>query len=301
MPSIQVTAIIPTTCCEARKHSLLRAIQSLWNASSAPIEIIVVANGERINQALFSELQSLDGVRVLRQAEGSAPLAQLAGRRAVATPYFCFLDDDDEYLPGAIDQRLHAMEASPQADLVVTNGWRDNDGHRTRAMDRLAEVESDPLAALLRENWLASCGGLYRTASIGVEWFEDPPAYIEWTWLAFRLASQGFQIRVLDVPTYVIHDTPGSASKSKAFLTSGVSLITNMLAINPRRDLAGVLRKKLADAHHDLSVNQLRAGQYLPAWRSHLASLCCRAGWRYASYTARLALTTLGILASPSL
>lgn len=292
MPGPNVTAIIPTTCCTARRDSLIRAIHSLLDASVCPPVILVVVNGSIVDEKVFSALEEIPDIRILRLAEGSAPLALLAGRRIVETPYFCFLDDDDEYLPGAIDQRLQAMEATPPADLVVSNGWRCSDGGQEIAFDRLPEIQEDPLAALFRYNWLASCGGLYRTGSIGVEYFEEPHPYMEWTWLAFRLANAGLRIRVLNQPGFAIHDTPGSASKSEAYLMSQVSLVQKMIAANRRRDLSKVLSKKLADAHHDVSDNRLGAGRLAEAWNNHLASLSLPTGLRYTSYTARLLLAT---------
>ena len=135
------------------------------------------------------------------------------GRKAVQSPYFCFLDDDDEYLAGAIDRRVEVM-IDGRLDVVASNGYRHSNGTDVPAFERLGEVQQDPLKALMTENWLASCGGLFRTESVGPEFFEDMHYPMEWTWLAFRLAVAQMRIGVIDEPTYRIFDSPVSASKS---------------------------------------------------------------------------------------
>ena len=119
-----VTTIIPTMAEEKRRHSLLRAIESIIAASVDPVQILVVVNGSRRSPEVLGKLRELDSVSILSLETGSLPLAILAGRRAVQTPYFCFLDDDDEYLPHAIDLRLAPMRSNEKLDFVVSNGYR---------------------------------------------------------------------------------------------------------------------------------------------------------------------------------
>ena len=61
--------------------------------------------------------------RVERLEEASVAKAQQLGRRSSRTEFFCFLDDDDEYLPGAVSMRLNELRADSSVDVVVTNGF----------------------------------------------------------------------------------------------------------------------------------------------------------------------------------
>lgn len=290
----EVTVIIPTLATRERQESLLRALDSLASADrQRPIQILVVVNGNRYHAPLLEALPR-PGVELLRIQEASLPAAILAGRKAVRTRYFCFLDDDDLYLPDAIALRVAAIETSPAADLVVTNGLRRSGNQEQPALSLLGQVEADPQLALFQENWLASCGALYRTASVPVEFFEQPQPYLEWTWLAFRLTCATCRIRVLDVPTFVINDTPGSASKSATYIESHVTLYRRMLALGQRPDVRQLLQARLAAAYHAIADQHLHSRHLATAWTNHLRSLACRGGWRYASFSRRLVLATLG-------
>jgi glycosyltransferase involved in cell wall biosynthesis len=290
-----VTVIVPTLATHERANSLLRALDSLATTDEQPtIHVIVVVNGNRYHAPLLEALEQ-SKVELLRIPQASLPAAILAGRKAVTSRYFCFLDDDDLYLPEAIPLRMAAIETPPAADLVVTNGLRRSSTREEAAMHRLGSVEADPQLALFHENWLASCGALFRSESVPVSFFEDPHAYLEWTWLAFRLTCANCRVRVLDVPTFVINDTPGSASKSATYVESHVSLYQRMLKLGDRQDVRKIVQRRLAAAHHALSGQQLRAFHLGPAWANHLRSLACRGGWRYIGYSHRLFRATLGL------
>lgn len=293
--SAEVTVIVPTLATLEREDSLLRALESLATAKGKhAIRVIVVVNGNRYSAHLLKKLPSL-GVELIQIRDASLPAAILEGRKAVTSQYFCFLDDDDLYLPKAIELRVAAINQLPLADMVVTNGLRRSPNREEVALNLLREVESDPQIALFHENWLASCGALYRTASVPVSFFEQPHPYLEWTWLAFRLTCANCRIRVLDVPTFVINDTPGSASKSAAYIESPVSLYRRMLELGDRPDVRKLVETRLAAAYHAIADQQLHSRHLITAWTNHLRSLTCQGGWRYASFSRRLILATLGL------
>ena len=235
--STLATVIVPTLAIEACDSLPAPCAACGARPGTRPAAHHVVVNGQRYDPALLAWLEA-QPVTVTRLQQGSAPLAQLEGRRLVETGYFGYLDDDDEYLPGSLDERLSALQSDPDSDLVVCNGWRARDGHDEPAFNYLAESPADPLRALLRENWLASCGVLFRTATVDVSYFEDPMPYLEWTWLAWRLAVDGRRIRVSETPGFRIHDTGGSASKSTEYADAQIELYERMLADAPPSDVA---------------------------------------------------------------
>ncbi len=100
-----ITMVIPTTCYANRRESLLRAVATARAASNQLIVVLAVVNGSRVDADTLTAL-SEQPVQVDRQQEGSLPIALARGRSLVQTPFFGFLDDDDELLPGALDRRL---------------------------------------------------------------------------------------------------------------------------------------------------------------------------------------------------
>lgn len=282
------TVIVPTLALKERGDSLRRAIASARAGNQAAIEFVVVVNGNRFDPALLGELQQLPGVRVLRREQPGSHGAIFEGRKAVRTPFFSYLDDDDEYLPGAVDRKLAEFAREASVDVVASNGIRRRGGRDERALKGLADVSADPLAALFRENWLPSCGVAFRTATVAVAQFEDLPRHIHWSFLAFRLSMAGCKVATIDEPGFVINDTPGSASKSDTYLMCHVEVYARMLAAMPPEPIRQIVLRRHASALHEASDHFRAQGRWREAWHWHLRSLRNRHGWQYLSYTRRL-------------
>lgn len=202
--------IIPTTCEARRWTSLKRAIASALSQENTDAEVIVVVNGTRFDPVCYEELRNMPGLTVAYQKEGSLPLAQQFGRVQVTAPFFSFLDDDDEYLPGALKHRLRPLLADKTVDFVASNGYRVLGDRDHIALTNIDAIRRDPLLALSVENWLVSCGSLFRSCSVSAEYFDGKTAYFEWTLLAYKLAST-LKMAFVDVPTFRIHDSPGKS------------------------------------------------------------------------------------------
>ncbi|MBU6995347.1 glycosyltransferase family 2 protein [Ferrovum myxofaciens] len=285
---MSITVIIPTLCESSRRNLLLRAIESI-QVQEQSVQILVVVNGQRFDSNLLETLKARSDIDVLQIFEGSSPKAQLIGRRHVSSEYFSFLDDDDEYLPGALDIRLSLLQQDITADLVVTNGFSSKNGNDRLTYSHMSNVKNYPLKALFQENWLASCNHLFRSSGVPTKYFEDPHPYTEWTWLAYRLALDGKKIIASDVPTFRYNDTPGSLSKSSIFIMSSITLYGRMLSLNPKSDIVKIIRKRLCNAWHNVSVFELKSGHRTKAILAHLRSLTCHwSGLKFTSYTRHL-------------
>lgn len=284
----RVSLIIPTTGTESRRKSLFYAIESGIASSSCPIEVIVVVNGKKYSPDVLIELNLRKELQVEYCEQPSAPAACLFGLKQVNTEYFCFLDDDDEYISQAIDKRVEYLDKNPSADLVVTNGIRSLSDGEDLCIKDLAKITEDPLLYSVTNNWLASCGGMYRSRSIPSCLFEDYLPYIEWTWLAYKLAYYGKQIGTIDLPTFRINQTPGSASKSKDYQKCFHDLFNKMLAINPPPHIREAILTRVGDLFHSEAEAHLLEGEIGTAWRKHLRSLAHPKGIRYLPFTRKL-------------
>lgn len=285
--SVTVSVIIPTTCEAKRWHSLQRAIATAREQDNAAVSVIVVVNGERFVPENLETLRRDPALTVLYQQQGSAPLAQQLGRQAVRTEFFAFLDDDDEYLPGALGHRVQPMLDQHAIAFVASNGYRHTEGRDMLAVSSAAALRADPLLSLCNENWLASCGGLFRSASVGPEFFEEPAAYLEWTYLAYKLALK-LPMAWVDTPTYRIHDTAGSLSKSAAYREAELGVLERILALGLPPRVATRVRNKIGRACHDLAHQHVLQAMPAVAWRYHALSLRQPGGWRYLLYSRKL-------------
>lgn len=283
----RISVIIPTTCEARRWDSLKRAISSVTLQENVDVEVIVVVNGTRFDPGCYEELRNMPGLSVVYLEEGNLPRAVKYARSLVTTPFFAFLDDDDEYLPGALWRRLQPLLADETVGYVAANGYSHVDGRDEQAVTNVEAVQRDPLRALLRENWLASCGGLYRSSSVSSDYFDGKTRYLEWTLLAYKLASS-MRMVFVDEPTYRIHDSPDSLSKSEAFREAEIGVLNQILALELPADVKNGLRIKMGRAYHSLSNHYRRQGDLKRAWSCHLTSLRYPEGLRYVTYTRRL-------------
>lgn len=291
--SPRISVVVPTTCEGHRRASIWRAIESLFSQGEEDLEVIVLVNGQRFDPDLLSALRADRRLRVIYESIGSLPRALMLGRKAARGAYFGFLDDDDEYLPGSLSLRRGYLEANPDVDVVVCNGWRVMGTDDIPFAHGFAQAAQNPLTAMTRANWLASCGGLYRAGRVGADYFDERFKYLEWTLLGFKLAASR-RLGFVDTPTFRIHDTPDSLSKSIGYQTGFAEVMAEVLRLSLPIEVRRRVLRKLGNAHHSLSDFYRRSGDRDGAWRHHLISLRLPGGLGYLPYTLRLLWTRAG-------
>lgn len=283
----EVSVIIPTTCEASRWQSLLRAIGSAQQQDGVQVKVIAVVNGTRFDAQCLEQLRTMPGLNVLYRTEGNAPLAQLAGRLAVDTQFFAFLDDDDEYLPGTLRARVQPLLDDPAIDFTVSNGYRRVNEEDLIVVRSPTRVRDEPLSALSEKNWLASCAGVFRAETITAEYFRDPSPYLEWSYLAYRLAVSR-RMQFVDFPAYRIHDSAVSLSKSEAYDEAEIDVLHRILALPLPPEVAHGVREKLGRTHHVRSVRQLGCRRLSLAWAHHVKSLAYPGGASYLLYSRKV-------------
>lgn len=118
-----VSIIVPT---RNRPELLPRALRSIAAQSHRPLEVIVVDTSGGVIRTAEAQAQealsSIDGVSLQYTHQPglqTAGAARNAGLELASGEWTCFLDDDDEYRPDNVEQRLaRAGEAS--APIVVS-------------------------------------------------------------------------------------------------------------------------------------------------------------------------------------
>ncbi len=280
-----VTVIVPTLCSANRASTLMRALRSILEGqepSDVGVCALVVVNGARVDETTYESLLSMEKVRMLRLSESGVARAQRAGRDAVNTPYFCFLDDDDELIPQSLHWRVRAMESNPSIDVLVANGYRHENG-KDVPCNVIPQSREDPHEKLLRSNWLASCSALYRTASVRPALWDGVSNYYEFTVIAHKLMLE-YKLRFDERYAYRLHDTPGSATRSDSFRAAEIPALKKILELSLPRKIREGVEVKLGMAYH-VEADRLLKNDLPRAWEYHKQSLFCPGGYRFWLYT----------------
>lgn len=289
MLSSQLTVIIPTLADTARSGSLMLAIESVAQQKDFPIEILVVVNGSRFDSALVSHLESRSDLKVVKLAKPSLSHAIHQGRSIVSTPFFSFLDDDDQYLPDSIRKRLTELHDNPTCTMVASSGFRQSGGRRTASAGNLSRALGDPYTELVANNWMTSCGAIFRTSLVPADIFKNIPSHYEWTYLAYKILPLG-PFCIVDEPCYIINDTPGSLSKTSAYAEAPVKVFREILKLRLPLNARLSVMRRLCMAEHDLSTNALLNGFRAKAIKHHIKSLLLPSGLKYLSFSRHLLL-----------
>lgn len=287
MNHAQLTVIIPTLADTQRAATLLRAIDSVTCQKDIPTTILVVVNGQRFDPHVLAALESRHDLQWMQVEKPSLSNAIYQGRLAVQTPYFSFLDDDDEYLEGSVRKRIEALEKNPDCVMVASKGFRETAGVRTPSAANLAQAQHHPFRELAINNWMTSCGAVFRSRLAAPEVFNHVPPHHEWTYLAYQLLLLG-PFCIVDEPCYIVHDTPHSLSKSAAYSEAPAQVLREVLKTPLPSDVAQSVKARLSRAEHDLANMALSKGMRWRALQHHLRSLVLPGGWQYVLFTRHL-------------
>jgi len=284
------TVIIPTTCKAERRESLLAAIESIAKQEGLVSKILIVINGSVYDADLNQVIQKLPNTELVFSKNANLALAIEYGRSLVQTKYFSFLDDDDKYIENTLLTRVSRLEEDASIDVLVTNGYDVSNGEQALRVKDPAIVNRDPLTALMDYNWLASCGGMFRLATVTNEYFKKPIKYYEWTTIAFRVSGE-LNVVFVDTPTYCVNDTSVSLSKSAGYIIASESIIRMMLASDKSQKIRKTLNSKLSSVLHTMADFYRHNNNLTSAWYYHIKSLFFIGGYRYLAYTRKLLYT----------
>jgi hypothetical protein len=285
LPTVDV--IIATMCSAERAAELWRAVDSALSQQGVRVRLSIIANGARVDAGLLAQLRADPRLTVHVLEEGSYPAAVRVGRLHVTQEFFSFLDDDDEYLPGALETRLSVLQARPELDFVATGGYVNYGTSETTISHPADRIAEDPIRELLNRNWLQPCGHLFRSATVTEEFFDGSTKYFEWTILGFRLCLSR-RVAFIDVPTYRKHDMPGSLFKHPGVAAGYLAAVSLMSSLDTTGRYRKELRRHRVAALHVLSEAHRRSGSLALAWKCHLMSLRHLRGWRHLPYTRHL-------------
>lgn len=282
-----VSVIIPTCANAVRAPLLWHAIGSLLSNQDDLVLPVIAVNGPGYLPEVLDELRRRRDIKCIYLEQAGTTGARLAARRVVDTEFFGMLDDDDEYLPGGVKVQLEPMLGDSSIDVVVTNGYRRDNGEDALHFSSFSTFHLDPLNSLMEWPWLNSGGLLCRSDTVSSRYLEVPRS-MELTYMAMKLALTR-KLCFVDTPTYRWNrDVPDQLSRSKYYMEGAPDGIGRMTALNPPAKIKRRLAQKYAAALHSLSDWEREDGNYHAAWRYHLRSLSSLYGLKYLSYTRHL-------------
>jgi glycosyltransferase involved in cell wall biosynthesis len=163
---MQISVVIPSY---NRKHTLERALQSVFQQISPVDEVILVDDGSSDGSNLMVE-GLFPQVKILRQANRGVSAARNRGIEAAGFEWIALLDSDDSWLPGKIEairqaQRQHPDFALFHSDEIwMRNGVRVNPMHKHRKSGGwifeqcLPICAISPSASVIKKSLLQSLG-----------------------------------------------------------------------------------------------------------------------------------------------
>lgn len=105
-----------------KEDTILRTLKSVINQTFRDYEVIVVDDGSKDNGASLVEAFSRKvRIRLVRQQNAGVSVARNRGVREAFGKYIAFLDADDEWRPGFLDECSRILQGNPEAKVLGTN------------------------------------------------------------------------------------------------------------------------------------------------------------------------------------
>jgi glycosyltransferase involved in cell wall biosynthesis len=175
--------VVPTF---ERRRSAIEAVQSALAQARSDIEVIVVDDGSADGTA--AAVDAIDvRVKVLRRPNGGPAAARNTGIRHARAPLVAFLDSDDRWLPGHLDEVCGLLRAYPEAVLACTGGATRGDDALKRPSGLMHAAPAVLLGGLLCTPAIA----VRREAFERIGGFDERLRVLEDTDLWCRLSLEG--------------------------------------------------------------------------------------------------------------
>ena len=129
---MHVSVIIPTY---NRKHTLKRAIQSVYIQSLLPFEIIVVDDGSKDGTKEWVK-QKYPGIKYIYQKNRGVSSARNKGIKIAQGDWIALLDSDDEWLPNKLSEQISKIKSNLDVKILHSNEIWIRNGVRVNQMKK---------------------------------------------------------------------------------------------------------------------------------------------------------------------
>jgi glycosyltransferase involved in cell wall biosynthesis len=149
----RVTVVIPAYNAEA---TLGETLESLFAQTFADFELIMVDDGSTDGTVRVAESVGDHRLRALSVPNGGVSRARNHGVAQARGEFVAFLDADDLWEPGKLEQQIAVFDAQPSAGLCVTGAIRVDGASRELAPIPVLDTD-DPCRTLLLQSMAVGC------------------------------------------------------------------------------------------------------------------------------------------------
>lgn len=270
-----------------RPHLVSRALDSIAAQSLRPVEIIVVddCSGDETESVVLAWAARND-IPVRYVAMESNRGAGAARNRAMAIAggeYLAFLDSDDEYLPGALQQLAeplihlpgavvsfadaHIIEAGAQTDQFLMSRALPMDACLPTAHAGLYQLK-DPVGTLLLTSMIPTCAAIFRRDAAFRAGMMPEYRFGE-DWLFWLRQTRHGSFVCQFAPVARVHRQDDNLTGRAGAAQASTHLLMGLLAIR-----AGRVAVDLEPCH--LAALQCGIGEATKDWRYHNSRLGIR-------------------------
>lgn len=168
----RVSVVIP---CFNSGATIRQTVDSVQAQTWRDTEIVVVDDGST-DAATIAVLDSLTGVRLVRQGNAGLPAARNAGFKVATGEYVLPLDADDWLEPEAIAQLVSALQEAPEASFAYSHLWLEGEakGVLAKSYNYFEQLflNQMPYSILMRRSLWQDIGGYDETMRRGYEDWE---------------------------------------------------------------------------------------------------------------------------------
>ena len=160
--------------CYNRADMVCTALDSVWNQTYRPIELIIVDDGSRDNsmeviERWCKEHPDNDGFTTVAKtfSNGKLCVARNRGLAMAHGEYLQYVDDDDWLYPNAIEEKLLYAQKNPEKDLIVNQlDYLRNGSIINHTRITLPEHDENLIAWLLDHECLISPVLMFKTETL---------------------------------------------------------------------------------------------------------------------------------------
>lgn len=201
-----------------------RTLRSVQAQTYRDFEVVVVDDGSTDNGLLEVEkFRDLFPLKVVRQQNAGVSVARNTGAQHSSAPYLAFLDADDEWLPGYLDEIMSMMRKWPNIEVYGTNYYYmlERCVVSNRVWGRTQRLIDFQKAWITRCPIHTSSSVVKKSAFHAVGGFERGHSYYEDAELLFKLSRRGMfcvsQLPLLKYNTDAIVRATGSDKPFSAY------------------------------------------------------------------------------------
>lgn len=177
-----------------KADTIARTLESVQAQTYKAFEVVIVDDGSTDEGVLIAESFKRDfRLKVIRQKNSGVSVARNTGAQHAQAPYLAFLDADDEWLPGYLEEINRMIEEFPNTEVYGTNYYCVTNKALicNRAWGKTRKLVDFATAWIKRCPIHTSSSVISKDAFNAVGGFVPNHKYYEDAELLFKLASRG--------------------------------------------------------------------------------------------------------------